>query len=578
MEDNMEISNAKIADIFTRLAEFLEIQGYNPYKIRAYQNAATEIKDLGFSIAQMVKRGEDISKLPSIGSHIAKKIVEIVTTGKLSKLEELQKKYPPHILDLFKVEGIGPKRARVLYNSLHISSLEELLEAAKEHKIRQLPGFSDKLEEKILDKTLFAKKIGRRFLYSVAKPHADAIVEYMQTSKDLIQFLIAGSFRRCKDTVGDLDSVATSKSPQKVIDYFTKYPEIKEVLLHGYTRSTVILKCGIQVDFRCVEEESYGSALHYFTGSRAHVLALRKLALKRDLKINEYGIFKGKQRIAGSSEDEVYKTMGFSYIEPELRENRGELEAAAKGELPELIRKEDIQGDLHIHTTYSDGQNSITQMAEAARELGLKYIAITDLFGESGTANSVDEKSLRAQMNEIDELNQKLKDITILKGAEVEILKDGSLAMEQTLLKELDLVVAAVHSDFKLSKVAQTKRVLKAVENPYVTILAHPTCRVINQKEPCSLDMEQLFKACIQRGCLLEINAQPIRLDLNDIYTKIAKGMGVKFAISTGSCSVSALNYMQYGVNQARRGWLEKKDVINTLSLGQLQEAIKSMA
>ncbi len=571
----MAISNVEIADIFTHLAELLEIQGYNAFKIIAYKNAAREIANLGSSVARMVEEGDDISKLPSIGNHIAEKIREIVKTGKLTQLETLQKKFPSHILDLLKVEGIGPKRAKILHDTLHINSLEELMRAAKEHKIRDLDGFSDKIEQKILDKTMFAKKIGKRFMYSVAEPHANAILDYMQKSKDILKVLVAGSFRRRKDTVGDLDMVATSKNPKKVIDYFVQYPDVKDIILHGDTRSTIILKSNIQVDFRCVQEDSYGSALHYFTGSRAHVLAIRKLAVQRDLKINEYGIFRGKQSISGSSEEDIYKTMGFSYIEPELRENRGELEASRKGELPHLINQEDMRGDLHMHTTYSDGQNSIEEMARAAMGFGYEYIAITDHSKHLSIVHGMDEKKLRTELDEIDRLNEKLKDITILKSIEVDILEDGSLAMSNSLLKELDLVVAGVHDKFNLSAKQQTKRILKAMENPYFTILAHPTGRLINQREAYSLDMELLFKETVQRGCFLEINSQPKRLDLNDIYAKIAKDLGVRFSISTDSHNERSLYYMKYGIYQARRGWIEKKNVINTLPLSELKEMLK---
>ena len=571
----MMISNKQIADIFTNLAELLEIQGYNSFKIIAYKNAAREIKNLGSSISRMVQQGDDISKLPAIGSHISQKIKEIVKTGKLTKLENLKKRFPVHILDLLKVEGIGPKRARILYNTLHISSLEELMKAAQEHKIRELDGFSKKLEQKILDKTIFAKKIGKRFMYSTAEPSANDIYVYLQRCDDVSKVMIAGSFRRRKDTVGDLDIVATSKTPKSVIDYFVQYPDIKEIVLHGDTRSTIILKCDIQVDFRCVQDECYGSALHYFTGSRAHVLAIRKMALAKDLKINEYGIFKGEQKISGSSEKDIYATMGFAYIEPELRENRGELEAAKSGGLPNLIKQEDMKGDLHIHTTYSDGKQSIEDMADAAKKLGYKYIAITDHSQHLAIVHGMDEKKLRHQLEEIDKINEKLNGITILKSIEVDILKDGTLAMSNTLLKELDLVVGGVHDNFNLSAKEQTKRILKAMDNPYFNILAHPTGRIINQREAYALDFELLFKETLQKGCFLEINSQPKRLDLNDIYAKITKDMGIKFAISTDSHNRESLAYMKYGIYQARRGWLEKNDVINTLSLDKLKEILK---
>ncbi len=571
----MQISNVQIADIFTQLAELLEIQGYNAFKITAYKNAAREIRNLGISLSSKIENGDDISKLPHIGAHIAKKIAEIVKTGKLNKLEKLKKTFPPHILELFRVEGIGAKRAKILYEALHVSSLKELEKAAKEHRIRGLEGFGEKLEQKILDKTLFAKKIGRRFMYSVAEPYADDMKIYLEKSEDILKVTIAGSFRRRKDTVGDLDIVATSKETRKAIDYFVKYSGIKDVILHGDTRATVVLKGDLQVDFRCVQDSCYGSALHYFTGSRSHVLAIRKMALKRGLKINEYGIFENNHKIAGLSEKDIYETMGFAYIEPELRENRGEFKASKEGKLPCIIAKEDIKGDLHMHTVFSDGQNSIEEMAKAAKKLGYSYIAITDHSKHIAITHGMDEKKLAKQIDDIDKLNEKLNGITILKSIEVDILEDGSLAMSNSLLKELDLVVGGIHDNFNLSTKEQTKRVLKAMDNPCFNILAHPTGRLINQREAYGLDMELLFKEAIQKGCFFEINSQPQRLDLNDIYAKIGKDMGVKFVISTDSHNKESLSYMKYGIFQARRGWLEKKDVINSLSLRGLRKMLK---
>ncbi|MFK5881234.1 MAG: DNA polymerase/3'-5' exonuclease PolX [Sulfurospirillum sp.] len=569
------ISNKEIADIFNKLAELLEIQGYNRFKIIAYKNAAREIENLGNSLYDMVKREVDISTLPAIGEKIAKKIIEIVNTGKLAKLENLRKKFPAHILDLLKVEGIGPKRTKILHETLHISSLEELIDAARKHKIRELRGFGEKAEQKILDKTVFAKKTGKRFLYSVAEPQADSIKEYLEKFDDIFKVSVAGSFRRRKDTVGDLDMVASSQNPKRVIDYFIKYPGIKKVVLQGDTRSTVILENEIQVDFRCVKDESYGSALHYFTGSRAHVLAIRKMAQEEKLKINEYGIFKGQQKISGFSEQDIYKTMGFLYIQPELRENRGEFEAARSGKLPNLIKPEDLRGDLHMHTTYSDGRENIKEMAEASKKLGYRYIAITDHSKHLAVMNGMDEKRLRQQLGEIDRINEKLDGIEILKSIEVDILENGTLAMPNSLLKELDLVVGGIHDKFNLSVKKQTKRVLKAMDNPYFNILAHPTGRLINQREAYALDFGLLFEQSMQKGCFLEINSQPQRLDLNDIYVKTAKEMGVKFVISTDAHNIESLNCMKYGVFQARRGWLEKKDVINSLTLNQLKEILK---
>jgi len=570
----MTISNVEIATVFEQLAQLLEIQGENPFKIRAYENAAREIRNMAGSLSQMVKDKVDLSKLPAIGEHIALKIMEIVRTGKLSKLEDLKKSFPPHILDILKIEGIGPKRAKILYDALHIGSLEDLRKAALAHKIRELDGFNEKIENNIIDKTILAKKIKKRFMYSVAEPHAKALLTYLKKSKDIIEALVAGSFRRRKDTVGDLDMVGTSKNPSKVIDYFVKYPDIKDVILHGDTRSTFILQDDIQVDFRCVQVDSYGSALHYFTGSRAHVLAIRNIAVERNLKINEYGIYKGEQKIAGLSETDMYETMGFSYIEPELRENRGELEASTKGKLPNLINQEDIKGDLHMHSTYSDGQNSIREMVEAAQKKDYEYIAMTDHSKHLGIVHGMDEAKLAKQIDKIDEINEQIKGITILKSIEVDILEDGTLAMSNDMLKRLDLVVAGIHDKFNLSSQKQTKRILKAMENPYFNILAHPTGRLINQREPYSADMDLVFKEAKQRGCFLEINSQPQRLDLNDIYAKFAKDMGIRFSISTDSHNCASLEYMKYGIYQARRGWVEKKDVINTLSLSKLKQIL----
>ncbi len=570
----MTISNIEIAGIINQLADLLEIQSYNAFKIRAYRNAAREIENIASDLSQMVKDKVDITELPAIGEHIAQKIIEIVTTGKLSKLEDLKKSFPPHILDILKIEGIGPKRAKVLYETLHIGSFEDLRKAALAHKIRELDGFDEKLEKKILEKTVLAKKIGKRFMYSVAEPHAKALVAYLEKSRDILKVLAAGSFRRRKETVGDLDIIATSKNPVVVMKYFVKYPDVKEIVSQGDTRSTVILNNDMQVDFRCVQEESYGAALHYFTGSKSHNIAIRKMAIDKGLKVNEYGIFKGEQKIAGLSEEEMYKTMGFSYIEPELRENRGELEAAKEGKLPHLIDLEDIRGDLHMHTTYSDGQNSIKEMAEFAKKRGYEYIAITDHSKHLAIVHGMDESRLREQIEEIDKINEILDDITILKSIEVDILEDGSLALPDTVLKELDMVVAGVHDKFNLSSEKQTQRILKAMENPYFSILAHPTGRLINEREAYKVDMNLLFKEVKKRGCFLEINAQPKRLDLNDIYAKSAKEMGIKFAISTDSHNKVSMQYIKYGIFQARRGWIEKKDVINALSLRELKKIL----
>ena len=571
----MITSNMEIAAIFDQLADLLEIKGENPFKVIAYRNAVRTIENMGTDLSKMLQDNVDLSELPTIGEHIALKIKEIVNTGKLSKLEDIKRSFPPHLLDLLNIKGIGPKRTKILYENLQINSLEELKKAALAHKIRDLEGFDEKLEQMILEGTKLVKKEGKRFLYSVAEPHANDIVTYMKNSKEVSNAIIAGSFRRKRETIGDLDLLVTSKDPALVIDYFIHYPDIKEVISQGITKSTVILNNDLQVDLRCVPDESYGATLHYFTGSKSHNVTIRKMAIEMGLKVNEYGIFKGKDQIAGATEEEMYKTVGLSYIEPELRENRGELEAAKEGKLPNLVNLENIKGDLHTHTTYSDGQNSIIEIAVAAKKLGYEYVAITDHSKHLAIYNGIDEKRLRIQLEEIDEINENLKGITLLKSIEVDILEDGSLALSNDILKELDLVVGGMHDKFALPQDKQTKRILKAMDNPYFNIIAHPTSRLIGEREACDIDIELLFKEVKARGCFLEINAQPKRLDLNDIYAKYAKEAGVKFAISTDAHNIGALEYMRYGVFQARRGWIEKKDTINTLSLNELKKVLR---
>ncbi|SFV69550.1 DNA polymerase X family [hydrothermal vent metagenome] len=570
----MVVSNAEIASIFTQLADLLEIRGEDPFRTRAYRNAARTIGNLGKDLSKMVQEGEDISKLPTIGERIAAKIKEIVETGRLAKLEYLKHDFPPHLLDILTVEGIGPKRAKILYQELHIDSLDALKQAAESHRISKLKGFSTGLEQKILHATLLAKKEGKRFLYAVIEPHALALEHYLKAYKGAEQVTVAGSFRRRKETVGDLDVLTTSKDPAKLIDYFVAYPAVKEIVSHGDTRSTVILKNDLQVDLRCVKEESYGAALHYFTGSKSHNIAIRIMAKEQGMKVNEYGLFKDGKKIAGATETEMYEGVGLRYIEPELRESRGEHTAARQNRLPKLIEEDQMRGDLHMHTHYSDGHNSIKEMALAAKKRGYEYIAITDHSKHMSIVHGMDEKRAREQMEEIDRINEELKGITLLKSIEADILEDGSLALPDSVLGEMDFVVAAVHDHFGLTQKIQTKRILRALENPYVKILAHPTGRLIGEREPYKINMKQLYKGIMDNGCFLEINAQPKRLDLNDIYAKRAKEAGVRFAISTDAHNAASLDYMRYGVYQARRGWLERKDVINTLSLSALKKVL----
>jgi len=559
------MQNREIAAIFYELADLLEIQDETPFKIRAYRNAARLIEGLGESLEEMVQRGEDLTKLPGIGEKIAKKIEEIVKTGKLSKLEKVRLQVPESLRALLSIEGLGPKRVKILYDKLHITDLQTLKQAAAEHKISRLPGFGVKTEEKILKGLRLLKQEGVRHLYAEAEPIVEEILSFLQQAPDLHSVEVAGSFRRRKETVGDLDILATAKEPAKIIKHFTTYPKTAEIISAGETRSTIVLKNALQIDLRVVEKESYGAALQYFTGSKSHSIALRQLANEKGFKLNEYGLFQNNTLIAAKTEEEIYNKLGLTYIEPELRENRGEIEAAQNNTLPRLITLDDIRGNLHMHTTYSDGMNTLEEMVQAAIKRGYDYIAVTDHSATLTVAQGLDKEKAYKQFKEIDALNEKYAPFKILKGMEVDILEDGSLGMEEEILQQLDIALGAIHSKFKLTKQAQTKRLLKAIQNPHIKGIAHPTGKLIGKREPLDLNFKEIFKACKEENTFLEINAQPQRVDLNDILIQEAKTYGVKFSIATDAHAVGQLDYMKYGINQARRGWLQKEDVVNSL-------------
>ena len=564
--------NREIAAIFYELADLLEIEGENHFKVRAYRNAARMIEGMGESLEEKVKRGEDLTQLPGIGEKLAQKITEIVRTGKLTKLERVRQRVPESLRALLSIEGLGPKRVKLLYEKLHITDPEALKAAAAEHRIQTLPGFGPKTEAKILKGLRLLKQEGIRYLFAEAEPIAEALRSFLRQAPGILQIEIAGSFRRRKETVGDLDILCTAENPQKVIDYFTTYEKIAEVISAGETRSTIVLKNGLQIDLRVVEEESYGAALHYFTGSKTHVIAVRQRAIERGLKINEYGVFEGSRRIASQSETRVYASVDLPLFAPELRENRGELEAADGGTLPNLIELEDIRGDLHMHTTYSDGMETIETMASKAKALGYRYIAITDHSATMAVVQGVDPQKARKQFEELDALNDRMQHLHIFKGMEVDILEDGSLAMQEEILEQLDIALGAIHSKFHLTQKEQTRRLLKAIRNPHIKGIAHPTGRLIGKRSALDLNMGEIFKAVTDEGKFLEINSQPERLDLNDLLIKEAKEAGVRFSIATDAHASGQLDYMRYGLYQARRGWLEKGDVINTMDL----EALKA--
>jgi DNA polymerase (family 10) len=571
----MPIHNSDIAEIFDKVADLLDIQGANPFRVRAYRNAARLVSSLSQSLADMVDRGEDLTRLSGIGRDLAGKIDEIVRTGQLAQLKELESHLPPALVQLMNLEGLGPKRIAILYKTLGIVTPQDLQAAAEQGKIKTLKGFGEKTERAILEglRQLTAKE--KRFKLASVEPVAQSLERYLRKVPGVGQAIVAGSYRRRKETVGDLDVLATCDAPERVMEAFVNYEDVTRVVARGDTKSAVVLRSGIHVDLRVVPEESYGAALHYFTGSKAHNIAIRHLGVRKGLKINEYGVFKGEEHIAGRTEEEVFKMVDLPFIEPELREDRGEIEAAQAGRLPRLITVEDIQGDLHAHTKATDGRNTLEEMAQAARERGYKYLAITNHSKRVSMAHGHDAQNLAKEMAEIDRLNAGLKGITLLKAIELDILEDGSLDLPDEILKELDLTVCAVHYHFNLPREKQTERIIRAMDNPHFNILAHPTGRLIFKRDPYDVDLERLMHAAKERGCYLELDSQPDRLDLADIYCKLAKDLGVKVAISTDAHSTGDLGLLRFGIGQARRGWLEAGDVLNTRPWPELQKLLR---
>jgi len=571
----MPITNSEIADKLTQLADLLDIEGADRFRVRAYRNAARTISTLPRSLEDMVYEGEDLTELPGVGESIAKKIREIVETGRLSKLEEEEKRTPSGLRELLRVEGLGPKRVQALYEHLQITGLADLAEAARLGRVRTLPGFGAKTEEKILRELERARVREQRTLLSVAEQFVTPLLEYLGKTEGVDRVEAAGSYRRRLETVGDLDILVTGDAPAAVMDRLASYSAVEEVVSRGETRSTVRLRSGLQVDVRAVARESYGAALVYFTGSKAHNIVLRQMAIQRGLKLSEYGAFRNDERVAGETEEEVYAALDLPWIPPELREDRGEVQAAQEGRLPRLVTREDLRGDLQSHTQDSDGRETLGTMATAAAERGLEYLAITDHSRHLAMVKGLDEEGLARQMDEIDALNEDLEGFRLLKGIEVDILEDGSLDLSDDILSRLDVVVAAVHSQFGLSRDKQTERIIRAMDNPNVHILAHPTGRLLGQREGYLVDMERLLRAAKERGCFVELNAQPQRLDLDDSACRLAKELGVKVVISTDAHTVAELDYLRFGVGQARRGWLEPDDVLNTRPWAELRTPLR---
>ena len=571
----MPVHNADIAAIFDEIADLLEIQGANPFRIRAYRNAALTLGNQAQEARSLLEKGEDLTRLPGIGDDLAAKIREIVDTGRCSLLERLQRELPPAVTELLKIPGLGPKRVKALYHYLEVQTVEQLYRAARDGRIRTLPGFGEKTELNILQAMETHAGQTHRFKLAVAAQYADALTAFLQAIAGVNQVTVAGSFRRMRETVGDLDILVTADANSPVMQRFTAYDEVAEVLSAGSTRASVVLKSGLQVDLRVVAQTSYGAALHYFTGSKSHNIAIRRIAQKLGLKINEYGVFRGAERIAGGDEASVYKSVGLPFIPPELREDRGEIEAARAGRLPRLVEFADLRGDLHAHTKATDGHDSLREMALAARALGLDYLAITEHSRRLAVAHGLDPQRLARQCDEIDRLNPELDGITLLKGIEVDILEDGSLDLPDEVLGRLDLVMGAVHSQFNLSRARQTARILRAMDHPHFTLLAHPSGRLIDRRAPYDVDMLRIIRHAKDRGCFLELNAHPERLDLLDSQCQMAKEEGVLVSINSDAHSTFDFANLRYGVGQARRGWLEKDDVLNTRPLDALRRLLK---
>jgi len=569
------VQNAEIADRFEQLADLLEIQGANPFRVRAYRNAARFIRGHSRSLAELLAEGADLADLPGIGDDLAGKIATLVQTGRLPLLEQVAKKVPAPLVEMTRIEGLGPKRAQALYKALRIRSLEDLARAARSGRIRELPGFGARTEQLIATRAARAATAEHRLRLADAEQIARPLVAYLRDIDGVRDVAVAGSFRRRRETVGDLDVLVSARRGAKVMDEVVRYEDVAEVQAQGSTRATLTLRNGLQVDVRVVVAAAFGSALHYFTGSKAHNIAVRRMAMARGLKLNEYGIFRGERRVGGRTEAEVFAAVKLPVIPPELREDRGEIDAARRGKLPKLVRLEDLRGDLHCHSRATDGRDTIEAMAKAAAERGYEYLSINDHSRHVTVAHGLDRKRLLQQVRAIDRLNARLDGITVLKSVEVDILEDGRLDLPDGVLKELDFTVCAIHYGFGYSRARQTTRLLRAMDNPYFSILAHPTGRLINQREACDVDLERVLEGARERGCIMELNAQPDRLDLDDRGCRLAKEIGVMVAISTDAHRVADLDLMRFGIDQARRGWLEPHDVVNTLPLAALKRALQ---
>ena len=563
------MKNKELADLFEKMADILEFKGENPFKISAYRKASRIIGDLTQDIEEIAEQGE-LKNIPGIGEGMAQKVVEYLKTGKISRFEEVKKGVPDELIAIMDIPGMGPKTLALIHKERGINNLSQLGKAVEDSSLADLPGMGEKKIENIKRGIQLLKQSKGRMNLGVAFPVAKRIVETLRQKTGSKKIEWAGSLRRMKENIGDIDILATGLDKEKIIQIFTHLPEVKEVLASGETKASVIVEGGTQIDLRVVEEDSYGAALQYFTGSKGHNIHLRGIAKAKGIKINEYGVFKGKKKIGGKEEKDIYRSLGMDWIEPELREDRGEIEAAQKGGLPKLVEETEIKGDLHVHSKWSDGTSSIEEIARAALKKSYQYVAICDHSKSLKIAHGLDESRLMEQIEEIDRINEKMKGFQILKGTEVDILSDGKLDLPEKILEKLDIVIGAIHSGFKQDKVKMTQRIIRALENPYIHILAHPSGRLLGARDPYEVEIEELMEAAKKYGKALEINAYFERLDLDDIHCRKAKEMGIRLGIGTDAHHLDQMWMMSLGVAVAKRGWLENKNILNTFSLKEI--------
>ena len=565
------MKNREVAKLLYDIADLLEIHGEMIFKIRAYRRAAQAVEAMPTDVGEAWKQGK-LDSIPGVGRGIAEKIDEYLKKGRLKYLDELKKGLPPGFADMLAIEGVGPKKVKLFYEKLGIKNLEQLEKAAKSGKLRKIPSLKEKTEQNIIRSIEASKKRGGRMLLGHALTLSDEIIKEMKKCKDIRRIDAAGSLRRMKETIGDIDILVSSEKPDSVIKFFTKMSMVARVIATGPTKASVNLFNGIQVDLRALPEKEYGSALLYFTGSKEHNIEMRKIAISRRLKLSEYGLFRGKKFLAGRTEQDVYRCLGMDYIEPEMRENRGELEAAKKHKLPGLIGYGDIKGDLHVHTKWSDGSNTVEEMANAAGKMGYEYICISDHIGKLAIARAMDKKRVEQQSREIEKVRKKA-DIQILQGGEIDIGLDGKFAVSDAVLRKLDIVTASLHSGLKGDG---TQRVLSAMENPNVDIIGHPSGRLIDRRDGVRLDITKITEKAAETNTVLEINSQPERLDLNDVNTKAAIDAGCFLAVNTDAHSIADLRYMRIGVATARRGWAPKSSIINSYPLEKMRKMLKN--